>query len=49
MARASSISDLETLKRLFLFFVLTGFFVTSGQIGFVKGDSTALLPLMIWG
>jgi len=47
---ATSFSDLETLKRIsFLLFVLTGFFALPDLIGFIKGDPTAPLPVIIIG
>ena len=47
---ATSIEDLETLKRLsFLFFVLAGFFSLPDLISFIKGDPTAPLPVIILG
>ena len=47
---ATSFSELETLKRLsFLFFVLNGFFALPDLIGFLKGDPTAPLPVIILG
>ena len=47
---ATSISELETLKRLsFLLFVLAGFFALPDLIGFINGDPTAPLPIIILG
>ena len=47
---ATSITDLDTLKRLsFLFFVLAGFFALPDLISFFKGDPTAPLPVIILG
>jgi len=47
---STSINDLGTLKRLsFLFFVLAGFFALPDLIGFLKGDPTAPLPVIILG
>tara|TARA_B100001248_G_C27262623_1_gene399167 strand:- start:368 stop:772 length:405 start_codon:yes stop_codon:yes gene_type:complete len=47
---ATSFKDLETLKRVsFLFFVLAGFFSLPDLIGFLKGDPTAPLPVIILG
>ena len=47
---ATSITDLDTLKRLsFLFFVLAGFFSLPDLISFIKGDPTAPLPVIILG
>ena len=47
---ATSITDLDTLKRLsFLFFVLAGFFYLPDLISFIKGDPTAPLPVIILG
>ena len=47
---ATSIKDLDTLKRLsFLFFVLAGFFSLPDLISFIKGDPTAPLPVIILG
>ncbi|MBH45509.1 MAG: hypothetical protein CMC93_02705 [Flavobacteriaceae bacterium] len=46
----TSISELETLKRLsFLLFVLAGFFALPDLIGFINGDPTAPLPIIILG
>jgi predicted membrane channel-forming protein YqfA (hemolysin III family) len=47
---ATSFTDLETLKRVsFLLFVLSGFFALPDLIGFIKGDPTAPLPVIILG
>ena len=47
---STSINDLGTLKRLsFLFFVLAGFFALPDLIGFLKGDPTAPLPVIVLG
>ena len=47
---ATSIKDLDTLKRLsFLFYVLSGFFALPDLISFLKGDPTAPLPVIILG
>ena len=47
---ATSFKDLDTLKRVsFLFFVLAGFFSLPDLIGFLKGDPTAPLPVIILG
>ena len=47
---ATSITDLDTLKRLsFLFFVLAGFFALPDLISFLKGDPTAPLPVIVLG
>ena len=47
---ATSFTDLDTLKRVsFLFFVLAGFFSLPDLIGFVKGDPTAPLPVILLG
>lgn len=47
---ATSLTDLETLKRVsFLLFVLAGFFALPDLIGFIKGDPTAPLPVIIMG
>ena len=47
---ATSFRDLDTLKRVsFLFFVLAGFFSLPDLIGFVKGDPTAPLPVILLG
>ena len=47
---ATSIKDLDTLKRLsFLFYVLAGFFALPDLISFLKGDPTAPLPVIILG
>ena len=45
---ATSFTDLDTLKRVsFLLFVLSGFFALPDLIGFIKGDPTAPLPVII--
>lgn len=47
---ATSFTDLDTLKRIsFLLFVLSGFFALPDLIGFIKGDPTAPLPVIILG
>lgn len=47
---AISFKDLETLKRVsFLLFVLAGFFSLPDLIGFIKGDPTAPLPVILLG
>lgn len=47
---ATSFTDLDTLKRVsFLLFVLSGFFALPDLIGFIKGDPTAPLPVIILG
>ena len=47
---ATSFTDLETLKRVsFLLFVLVGFFSLPDLIGFIKGDPTAPLPVILLG
>ena len=46
----TSLTDLDTLKRIsFLLFVLAGFFALPDLIGFVNGDPTAPLPVIILG
>lgn len=47
---ATSFTDLDTLKRVsFLLFVFSGFFALPDLIGFIKGDPTAPLPVIILG
>ena len=47
---ATSFTDLDTLKRIsFLLFVLAGFFALPDLIGFINGDPTAPLPVIILG
>ncbi|MGB2137174.1 MAG: hypothetical protein ACPHVU_06195, partial [Flavobacteriaceae bacterium] len=46
----TSLTDLDTLKRIsFLLFVLAGFFSLPDLIGFINGDPTAPLPVILLG
>ena len=47
---ATSFTDLETLRRVsFLLFVLAGFFPLPDLIGFIKGEPTAPLTVIVLG
>lgn len=47
---ATTLTDLEPLKRIsFLLFVLSGFFSLPDLIGFINGDPTAPLPVILLG
>jgi predicted membrane channel-forming protein YqfA (hemolysin III family) len=47
---ATTLTDLESLKRIsFLLFVLSGFFALPDLIGFINGDPTAPLPVILLG
>ena len=46
----TSLTDLDTLKRIsFLLLVLAGFFSLPDLIGFINGDPTAPLPVILLG
>ena len=46
----TSLTDLDTLKRIsFLLFVLAGFFSLPDLIGFINGEPTAPLPVIVLG